>query len=259
MTNTPESTPEVALIKVTHVDDWGAGVMTFRNLLLVDAKWGIRVGDSLQNTCDTMILERIVMEKLTEGYIAENGQSVQHLVNMLRAKECATVVKMARGGVIAVNIAEIIDCGASDEQAHWYAFEFPEGGPDLRASRLTCVRIRGTQRFLRIDGDHRVAIDSFTEAQKLTDGDPIIHLEGGAATFNACSFQTLPVLGWEARQAFRSTVRFRDCWFDVEPDSSGDVDPGDIVHTPNETDCFYSFERCDGQDNVPFNDMKTAW
>lgn len=259
-THTPESTPPVKLIQVEHVDLWGAGIMTFRNLLLVDAEWGIRVGDPLisENTCDTMILERVVMEQLTEGYIAEVGQSVAHLINMLRATEYANVVKMAKGGVISVNNAEIKDCGATGVDPR-YAFEFPEGGPNLRASRLTCVRIQGTQNFLRIDGDHRVAIDSFTEAQKLGEGAAIVNLKGGAATFHASSFQTLPVLTWEADGSRRSTVRFRDCWFDVEPDEDGTVDPGNIIDSPTETDCFYSFERCDGQNNVPFKDMKTEW
>lgn len=248
----------MSLIRFSHLSGYGAGFSTLRNLLLVGAARGIEMGTSSgESTCDTIVAERLSMQSLGVGFLANTGQSVLHRFNMLRAVGCAQVVRFAHGGIMDLDTAEIIDCGGAEESE--YAFEFLQSGPNLRCSRLTCIRIQGTQKFLRIAGDHRIAIDSFTEAQKLLDGEPIIAIEGGAATFHASSFQTLPVMEWEADSPRCSTIRFRDCWFDVEVGENDEVDPADIIDSPNETDCFYSFERCDGQDNVPFKDMDTAW
>jgi hypothetical protein len=54
------------------------------------------------------------------------------------------------------------------------------------------------------------------------------------------------------------TVRFRDNYF---PEEIG-PDPfpvGDWIVDPTKANCFYSFEKCDGLHNVPFDDVKTAW
>jgi hypothetical protein len=254
------SLPNVTLIQFNFNNQHGqysAGLATIRNVLLVGAQRGIQMGSNGQElTCDHMLLERVVMERLGVGFFAKTLQSVGHRFNQIRAVECPTVARFEEGGFIDIDAADILKCGEAQQNGH-YAFEFLTGGPNVRTSRLTAIRAAETPKLLLIDGDHRIVVDSLTEVGP-GQSDPIVRVKDGAATFHGSSFATAPVLEW-AVAARRTTVRFRDCIFPVEPDENGGVDPSELIDTPAKTDCFYSFERCDGDDNVPFNDMKTAW
>jgi hypothetical protein len=163
---------------------------------------------------------------------------------------------------VEVDTAEIIDCGGSG--ANDYPFDFAIGGVNNRCSRLNRIRLvsedpSGCPKFLRIAGDHRIAIDSFTEAQVPgTDADPIIELIGASATFHASSLRTMPAVKWAATSTRKTTLHFRDCILDLVVEESG-IDPESvIVDADTEPDCFYSIERCDGQDNTPIPDLKSA-
>jgi hypothetical protein len=234
---------------------------TLRNVTLAGATVGIEMGPAgTQATgCDTTIFERVSMQSLDVGFKTGFEQAVGFVWTMLRAENCRKVLDFStQGGLVEVNLAEIINCGGDGSDD--YPFDFGPGGVNLRCSRLNCVRVTGEQpKILRIKGDHRVAVDSLTDDRDVgTDPGPAFHLEsGGALTFHACSFGVIPVLSW---QDTASTVRFRDCWFNLVITSDPpEIDPSDIIDSPGTTDCFYSFEKCDGVNNMPFLDVRTAW
>src|SRR5690606_12117158 len=101
-----------------------------------------------------------------------------------------------------------------------------------------CIRLSGegttrSPRFLRISGDHRVLIESFTEAQAAgSDSIRLVKLgPGAAATFQGSSFRHLPLVEWSGSSGDKTTLRFRDCYFDIEvpSDPTVPVDPDDII------------------------------
>jgi hypothetical protein len=260
----PEGNPgdfaAMSLIFFDNAGNWGSGVSTFRNLTLVGAEVGIMMGIAQENNAADIVFERIVMVGLERGFVVPHEQGVNYRWNMLYAKDCLTVMHFELGGCVDLDMAEIEHCGAfGDGDTHW-VFDFGTGGPNIRCSRLTCVRFTGGSKcFLRVDGDHRVAIDSFLEAQEaLADGTPMVQLTGGAATFHASSFQTKESVYWSASGSRRSTLRYRDCYFNEVDDTSA-FPVGNWINSPTQTDCFYSFERCDRVDNIPFPDVRTAW
>jgi hypothetical protein len=243
-----------------------AGNSCFRNVTLAGAAYGIKMGGGGGTSTgnDTTVFERISMENLDVGFHTAHLQAVGFIWSMLRAKNCRKVFDLFEGGGITdLDTAEIINCGGSG--ANDYPFDFGAGGPNARCSRLACIRLTGTgttrsPKFLRISGDHRVNIESYTEAQPADGGPdpkPLVKLgPGAAATFGGSSFRNFPVAEWSGSSGAKATLRFRDCFFDLP--SSDPVAPGDIIASASASNCFYSFERCDRQANTPFQDMKTA-
>jgi hypothetical protein len=89
---------------------------------------------------------------------------------------------------------------------------------------------------------------------------PWFYLDGAALTLHASSVRTKPLVEWAATSR-RTTVRFRDTHFPeaITAGTSGNL--GQWITNPGTTGCFYSFERCDADHNIPFDDLVSsgAW
>lgn len=241
----PSPRGNVTLLKFEDLGSSKSLLHTLRNVHLYRAERGIVVSGG-----SDMVFERIGMIDVGTGFKTVSGANANYLWNMLSGLNSTTLLDVDEGGCINAYMVQTTGCGGTGTDE--WCLKFGGGGPAVRCSRIECLRIEdGSKQILRIEGDHRVLLASYTQANpENTIG--TMRVDGGALTLHACCFQQTGVIHWAATSR-NTTVRFRDCEFPTG-------DPLDMINTPSTSGCFYSFERCDEEWlHIPIEDMKNAW